>query len=222
MKTIFIHLVFYFISLFLTAQVRSDANINLVNQNIWRGQYQAGMSIQPEVNFIRGNWSFQIWGTSDFEGEEREIDLSIGYNLHNFNIGLTDYWFGGITDAYLKNHILESNITYAFTRLHLSLEWNTILTGCDNSYPVFQRISYSPRWHKCEYEFAVGYSPWRNEMLNSNGFAINELSASISKEIGVTRNFRLYCGSSLIYNPYSDHLFFVCKITIPLIFHVRN
>lgn len=219
MKTIFIHLVFYFTPLFLTAQIRSDANINLVNQNVWRGQYQADASIQPEVNFSYKDWNFQVWGTSDFEGEEREIDLSIGYNLNNFNIGLTDYWFGGITDAYLKNHILESNITYTFTRFFpISFEWNTALAGCDNSYPVFQRISYLPEWHGYEYEFAVGYSPWRNEMLNSNGFAINELNASINKKIEITRNFRLCCGSSLIYNPYSDHLFFVCKIAIPLIF----
>ena len=218
MKLIIILIVFHFTIAPLTAQNQTDANISIVNQNIWRGQYQAGVSIQPEVNFSYKDWSFQVWGTSAFEGEEREIDLSIGYNLNDFNIGLTDYWFGGITDAYLKNHLLESNITYTFTRFPLSLEWNTVLAGCDSSYPVFQSISYSTEWYDYGYKFVVGYSPWKNDMLGNNGFAINELSASINKEVEIIRNFRLCCGSSLIYNPYSDHLFFACKITIPLIF----
>lgn len=200
----------------LSAQIRTDAGLSFVNQNIWRGVYQADMSIQPEVNLMYENWNFQIWGTEDFETEKKEIDLSIGYNLKNLNIGLTDYWFGGITDAYLKNHVLESNITYTFSGIPLLLEWNTVLTGYDDSFPVFQRISYASRWQGYEYEFSMGCSPWKNGVLGSKGFAINELKASISKEIGRSESFRFCFGSSLIYNSYSDNLFFVCQIRFPL------
>lgn len=218
MKITFIYSLFFIYILPLSAQIRTEANISIVNQNIWRGEYQAGVSIQPEVNFNYQNWSFQIWGTSDFEREEKELDLSIGYNLKNFNIGLTDYWFSGITDAYSKNHVLENNITYTFTRFPLSLEWHTVLAGYDNSFPVFQRISYSPEWHGYEYEFGIGYSPWRNDLLDSKGFAFNELSISMKKGMEISHRFTLLCGFSFIYNAYSDNLFFACKMGIPLSF----
>lgn len=205
-------------SIYLTSQVKTDANISFVNQNIWRGKYQAGVSIQPEVNFSYKDWNFQVWGTSDSDTEEKEIDLSIGYDINNFKVGLTDYWFGGITDAYLRNHVLENNITYTVAGIPLILEWNTVLVGGDNSFSAFQRISYSPEWNGCEYEFSIGCSPWKNNFLGSKRFAINELKASISKEIGIIQNFRLCFGSSLIYNPYSDNLFFACQIRTPLSF----
>lgn len=202
----------------LPAQTNADANITFVNQNIWRGLYQAGVSIQPEINLSYRNWSFQLWGTSDFDTEQKEIDLSIGYNFRNFNIGFTDYWFGGMTDAYLKNHVLENNITYTFSAIPLTVQWYTVVAGIDNPFAVFQQIAYSPYWHGCGYEFSIGYSLWENEFLDSKGFAINEIRISIDKEIELTRNFRLICGSSLIYNPYADNLFLVCTIGIPLSF----
>lgn len=217
-STIIFVLIIYIVSCPLTAQIQTDVNISIANQNIWRGTYQAGLSIQPEVNFNYKNWNLQVWGTSDFNAEEKEIDLSIGYNLKNFNIGLTDYWFGGMTDAYSKDHILENNVTYTFTRFPLSLECHTVLVGCNSSLPVFQRISYSPEWHGCEYEFSIGYSSWKNDLLESKGFAFNELSAAVNKEIALARNLKLSFSSSLIYNPYADNLFFVCKVEVPLSF----
>ena len=94
--------------LFLQAQERHltiTGSIDFVSQFVWRGSYQAGASVQPQAVVSFKNMEFSIWGTTDFRGTEKEIDLMLKYSLRNFNFSITDYWFGKSQASYGKGHL---------------------------------------------------------------------------------------------------------------------
>lgn len=87
-------------------------SINVMNRYIWRGQAWGGNFIvaQPEVEYTHGNWTFGIWGTTNFRKDYfysdgitpnngyHELDLSLTYTFWEvFSVSLTDYYWPSLT-----------------------------------------------------------------------------------------------------------------------------
>lgn len=203
----------------LYAQKESAAHISasasLVSQNVWRGCYLGGASIQPEAAVSVKNWEFSAWGSTGLEAEEREIDLSIKYSVRNFGIGITDYWFGSHTDSYRKGHIFELNLTYEFETISLSVGYHTIIYGDEGNHSGYFEASYCPAWKEWDFQFAAGLTPWNNQMAETEKFSVTHLSAGMGRDIPISDYFTLNGFANLIYNPNSESLFWIAGINIP-------
>ena len=192
-----------------------NATTTFVSQNIWRGMYQTGGSIQPEIVVSYKNWETSIWGTTDFGMEEKEIDIAVKYSWDDFSIGITDYWFGNKTGVYGKNHIPEINLSYSFPECHLAVGYNTILWGDDGNFSGYMEISYSPSWEEWDFDFTAGVTPWSNTMLDTGSFSISCLSSTIRRDVKFSGTYSPECSLSFIYNPNTDMLFWLAGVTFP-------
>jgi hypothetical protein len=182
---------------------------------VWRGQYQAGASIQPEAVVVARDFEFSVWGTSDFEVVQKEIDLAAKYRLGNFRIGITDYWCDAATASYLRGHIPEINLEYGLAKIPLSLSFNTLVYGDGRHFSSYAEIQFAPSWREWQPEFALGLTPWENTMLETERFAVTRLSAGIRKTTALTAAFSIEVFGCLTYNPATGNVFWTTGLGIP-------
>jgi hypothetical protein len=197
------------------APVSLDATLDLVNQNIWRGTYVAGASLQPETVMRICNWQFSVWGSTDFRAEDKEIDLTVKYCWQDLGIGFTDYWFERQNAPYSKNHLLEANLEYQFRKMPVSVSYNMRVTGENNWFSPYMEANYTPEWKAWSIELALGFTPWENTMLATTGFAATRLSAGIRKSLPVGNSVSIEAFTNLTYNPDADALFWIAGLSIP-------
>lgn len=129
-------------------EVEASIKATAVSHYIWRGQDLCGFSIQPEASVAWRGLSLTAEGSAGPQTDAyQEIDLTLGYKLGPFNIGVSDYWCTGIDpeNRYLyydtKNgaHKFEGNL--GFTCKYFSLQGYCMFWG--NDYKI-QYHSYDP------------------------------------------------------------------------------
>ena len=106
------------------AQPQTEISIggDLVSTYVWRGVYQSGFSLQPEIGLSVGGFTVGVWGSTDLDNF-KEVDLSVGYSVGGFSVGVTDYWWGGqrLGDGrfapyfkYGDTHYFEGTLAYEY------------------------------------------------------------------------------------------------------------
>jgi hypothetical protein len=193
---------------------RTELTTDMVSQNIWRGCYQAGASIQPSLTVGYRNVELYVWGTTDFLSTQREIDIAINYMFRRFTLGITDYWGGNNANKYARNHQFEGNLKYEFNKIPFSLEWNTLFGGEDKPYTFssYAEIGYTLELPSSDFNFSLGFTPWENQVLETDRFAITHLSVTANMPVRFPTGITLFPSSVLLYNPVNDQFFFVAKI----------
>lgn len=124
------------------AQPQTEISIggDLVSTYVWRGVYQSGFSLQPEIGLSVGGFTVGVWGSTDLDNF-KEVDLSVGYSVRGFSVGVTDYWWGGqrLGDGrfapyfkYGDTHYFEGTLAYEFgEKFPLGISWSTMFAGAD-------------------------------------------------------------------------------------------
>lgn len=147
-------------------KVTATASADLVTRYMWRGIDMAGVSIQPELNLAWQGLSLDIEGSNPLEkdGGVQDLNVTLGYSLYGFNIGVTDYWtadvdprnryfyYGGETEC---PHQLEANIGY--TCKYGSLQAYTMVYG--NDYKIDGNRAYST-YIELSVPFKLGGLDW--------------------------------------------------------------
>jgi len=213
---------------------------DFVSTYVWRGSYQAGMSIQPAMDFTIGGFTAGAWGSVEAAGfDYKEVDLTVNYSFKNFTIGFFDYWVGGERNynyfdfSKTTSHLLEINLLYTFDRFPLTLGWNTIVAGDEmytkyvekgklkKAFPTYWEATYTIPIQEINLDLAMGVSPWQSGMIynrtdeggRNDSFAVINMGFKISKEIKITDSYALSCYGHLIFNPAKEDMFFVFGIT---------
>lgn len=118
--------------------VETTVGADIVSHYIWRGQDLAGFSIQPSASVGWKGLSLTAAGSASLDRDDyQEIDLTLGYKLGHFNIGVSDYWCTGIDtenrymyyDVNYGAHKFEGNL--GFTCKYFSLQGYCIFWGND-------------------------------------------------------------------------------------------
>jgi hypothetical protein len=196
--------------------------VALVNQNIWRGCYVAGASLQPEAVVGIRNWQFSVWGSSGFRTgklkEDREIDLTVKYLWQDLGIGITDYWVDKQDAPYGKNHLLEANFEYRFRKISVNVNYNVLVAGENNRFSPYIEAGYTPEWKACILEFALGFTPWENTALATTGLAATRLSVGVSKTLAAGCPVPIEAFANLTCNPNANAFFGTAGLRICLNF----
>ena len=163
----------------LSAQDKVTATVSadLVSRYMWRGIDMAGVSIQPELNLAWQGLSLDIEGSNPLEkdGGVQDLDVTLGYSLYGFNIGVTDYWtadvdprnryfyYGGETEC---PHQLEGNIGY--TCKYGSLQAYTMFYGNDfkidgsRAYSTYIELSVPFKLGGIDWDVRAGVTPFES------------------------------------------------------------
>ena len=162
----------------VSAQDEFTASVSgsLVSRYMWRGIDTAGPSIQPSLTLGWKGLSLDVSGNIPFDKEDvRDIDVTLGYSLYGFNIGVIDYWtadidpknryfyYGGEAEC---PHQLEANLGY--TCKYGSLQAYTMVYGNDykidgdRAYSTYIELSVPFRLGGLDWDVRAGVTPFES------------------------------------------------------------
>ena len=210
--------------------IETTISADFVSQYIWRGQDLGNVSLQPTLGVSYKGLSLSAWGNIGISNpaDTKELDLTIGYTIGGFNIGITDYWFntGGDPegryfkyDAHCTNHIFEANIGYDFDVVNF--QWYTNFAGNDNrtqkgkrAYSSYFELSVPFKLGTIDWNASIGCVPYATAFYETTGFAVTNLSLKAMKDITVTEKFSIPVFAGLTANPNSKKAYLILGITL--------
>ena len=233
MKKIFAMILLCGATMAVTAQeISTTISSDIVSSYIWRGQYLGGVSLQPTLGLEYKGISLTAWGNVGLAdpADTKELDLTLGYSIGGFNIGVTDYWTndGGDPaaryfkyDAHGTNHVFEANIGYDFGVA--SLQWYTNFAGNDGvnkkgkrAYSSYFEIAAPFKLATCDWTATLGAVPYATDSYKTTGFAITNVAVRATKDIKVTDSFSIPLFCELSANPCSQKAYLVVGMSIGL------
>ena len=211
-------------------KVETNIAADVVSQYIWRGQDLGSVSLQPSLGIDYKGLSFTAWGNVGLSepADAKEFDLTLGYSIGGFNIGVTDYWFNEGLDpenryfmyeAHRTNHVFEANVGYDFGVA--SLQWYTNFAGNDGvnkdgdrAYSSYFEASVPFKLASVDWTATAGAVPYATDFYGTNGFAVTNLALRATKDIKVTDSFSIPIFGEVSANPCSQKAYLVFGFTL--------
>lgn len=205
-------------------EVEASVGADVVSSYVWRGQKFAGASVQPCVNVSYKGFYVEGWGSVAIDGNDyKEFDLTLGYNMGNLTLAVTDYWTDYGTGYFHygtrnTDHVFNASVSYDFDVF--SLTWDTNFTGADGvnnkgerAYSSYVEAVVPFNLGGLEWTAEVGATPWANDFYCANGFAVCDVSLGVSKEVKITDHYSLPIFAKATWNPRLEDAFFVFGIS---------
>ena len=211
-------------------KVETTISGDVVSSYIWRGQDLGNVSLQPTLGIGYKGLSLSAWGSVGLSdpSDTKEFDLTLGYNIGGFNIGITDYWFNsGLDpenryfkyDAHGTNHVFEANVGYDFGLA--SLQWFTNFAGNDGmnndgkrAYSSYIELTVPFKLATVDWTATAGAVPFSTDFYGTDGFAVTNLALKAAKEIKVTDTFSIPVFGQVVANPCSQKAYLVLGFTL--------
>jgi len=203
---------------------------DFVSSYIWRGLDVGSTAIQPTLGVGYKGLSLTAWGSYGLVNKDdvKEFDLTLGYTVGGFTIGITDYWFSeGLDpdaryfkyDAHSTNHIFEATVGYDFGPV--ALAWYTNFTGNDGlnkdgkrAYSSYVEANVPFRLASVDWTATAGAVPFATDFYGTTGFAVTNLSLRATKDIKVTDSFSVPIFGQVTANPCSQKAYLVLGFTL--------
>jgi hypothetical protein len=208
----------------------------LVSSYIWRGTLSTPFptpNIQPTFSYVKGNFEIGAWGSADFIGQYKEVDLYASYAFGPLKLTITDYdWnFKGRYFNYKSkttDHIFEGTLTYTGPEsFPLSVNANLMFAGADKKYDYttfLQDPSKQAMSNYIEFGYALKYiSPFLGITASDGyygdgyggvkGLALVNLGFTATKSIKITDSYSLPLRATLGWNPQKEDTYLVFGIT---------
>lgn len=210
--------------------VETTVAADMVSRYIWRGLDAGCTAIQPTLGVGYKGLSLTAWGSYSVTDPDdtKEFDLTLGYSVGGFNIGITDYWFsvGGDPegryfkyDAHATNHIFEATVGYDFGLA--SLQWYTNFAGNDGlnkdgkrAYSSYVEANVPFKLATVDWTATVGAVPFATDFYGTTGFAVTNLALKATKDIKVTDSFSIPIFGQVVANPCSQKAYLVFGFTL--------
>lgn len=196
-----------------------SAGADLVSAYLWRGAFNAGASFQPSLGVACGLVSLGVWGSTDFSGENKEVDIALAFDKGGFNATLTDYFYPGAAPFFTWDkeetcHQIELSLAYNFgenTNVPISILWATMLGGDDlkedgdRQFSSYFELGYTFPVKDIEVEIAAGFTPFDSFYQDgTDGFNMVNLSVKGSYEIKFNDKFSLPVFAQFVLNPNTE------------------
>lgn len=218
------------------AQDKVEATLggDFVSGYVWRGQKNGGFSVQPNASLSYKGLSLGAWGSfaivpnDDYKGTDEELDITLGYAVKGFHVGVTDYYFFNNGHPFFKYgtlsesaHTFEAGIGYDFG--FLAVDWFTNFAGADGlkkdgkrAYSSYLQLDAPFRLAKIDWNATLGIVPYRTTFYaadDSKGFHVNTVALKAQYTIEFP-HFQLPVYGQLIANPSSRDLHYLIGFTV--------
>ncbi len=215
---------------FAQDEVETTVSGDVVSSYIWRGLDLGSTAIQPTLGVGYKGLSLTAWGSYGIANPEdtKEFDLTLGYSLGGFNIGVTDYWFStGLDpqnryfkyDAHGTNHIFEAFLGYDFGLA--SFQWFTNFAGNDGvnkdgdrAYSSYMEVAVPFQLATVDWTATAGAVPFATTSYGTTGFAVTNLTLKATKASKVTDSFSIPVFAQVTGNPCSQKAYLVFGFTL--------
>ena len=215
---------------FAQDEIKTTISGDIVSSYIWRGQDLGSVAIQPTLGVGYKGLSLTAWGSYGLTNPDdvKEFDLTLGYTIGGFNIGVTDYWFNAGLDpdaryfmyeAHGTNHVFEANIGYDFGPA--SIQWYTNFAGNDGvnkdgkrAYSSYVEASVPFKLAAVDWSATAGAVPFATDFYGTSGFAVTNLTLKATKDIKVTDSFSIPIFGQVTANPCAQKAYLVFGFTL--------
>lgn len=210
---------------------------DIVSSYVWRGMYQGGgAAFQPTLGFGVGNFSATAWGSTNFNGGNKELDLTLAYKFGETGptLSVADLWWEGEGaykyfnfESHETGHHFEAGLSYTLPveRFPLSIAWYTMFAGKDKklnnmgeskqNYSSYLELNYPFSVKNVDLNVTCGAVPYKAaNMYNNNGFAVTNVALKGITEIKLNDKFSLPIFAQAIWNPCMEDAFLVFGITL--------
>ncbi len=199
------------------AEVTAAGSVDFVSSYTWRGIQQSGPAVQPGMSVSAGNFTFGTWGSMSFDESattSKELDFTLGYEVGNFSISLTDYWWGGEMGTYGdRSHQQEITVGYGLD-CGLSLAWSTMINGNadedasgDQYYSSYLALGYSTEIADVvACDLSLGINPWDSQWGDCG---ISTIGVRFTKNVVETEKFALPLFVETSYSQVTDNAYLV-------------
>jgi hypothetical protein len=218
------------------------ASADLVSSYIWRGvpsysyvneQPVLAPNFQPTLGFGLGGFELGAWGSTDFTGSFKELDLYALYKYKTVTITFTDYYWdlNWLSKPYFSynhettSHLLEGALSYKGEKIPLSLTVATMFYGADkkfddpskNNFSTYIELGYTFKVKEFSFDTFMGMTPadglYGDGYGGVTGFGVVNLGLTGYKTIKLSEKYETTLRSSLIFNPQHDKAYLVFGIT---------
>ena len=215
---------------FAQDEIKTTISGDIVSSYIWRGQDLGSVAIQPTLGVGYKGLSLTAWGSYGLTNPDdvKEFDLTLGYTIGGFNIGVTDYWFNVGLDpdaryfkynAHGTNHVFEATVGYDFGPV--ALTWYTNFAGNDGynkegkrAYSSYFEANVPFKLATIDWTATAGVVPFATTSYGTTGFAVTNLSLRATKDIKVTDSFSIPIFGQVTGNPCSQKAYLVLGFTL--------
>jgi len=200
---IFLMVIMLFQSITTVKAQGFDVGSDFVSSYIWRGQNLGGASVQPWMEFTKGDFTVGTWSSVDLqERDNTELDLYIDYSLSDFKITFIDYFFDWTNVPYFEdwkdNHCGEIILQYDFSDLvPITLTWGTFVYN-DEDYSSYAELAWSFKSGGTDCTLMAGFTPWRGYYADRPSLVNVAIKVSKNIQIG---DFSLPVFGSFAINP---------------------
>jgi hypothetical protein len=209
---------------------------DLVSSYVWRGVLSTASptpNFQPTLAFDKGGLEIGVWGSTDFTGSYKEVDLYASYAFGPVKIALTDYdWnFGPRYFNYKSKetgHVFEGTVGYTGpASFPISVTANVMFAGADKkwdktagavdpskqAYSTYIELGYAFKYFSPFLGFTPADGYYGDGYGGVNGFAVVNVGLSASKALKITSDFSLPLKATLGFNPQKEDAYLVFGIT---------
>ena len=209
---------------------------DIVSSYVWRGMYQGGgAAFQPTLGFGFDNFSVTAWGSTNFSGGNKELDLTLAYKFGKAGPTLTvaDLWWEG-EGAYkyfnFKSHEtahhFEAGLAYTLPveKFPLSIAWYTMFAGADKdgkgrqNYSSYVELNYPFSVKSVDLNLTCGFLPYEAGVgvygVPNSGFAVTNVALKGITEIKITDSFSIPVFAQAIWNPRMEDAHLVFGVTL--------
>lgn len=213
-----------------TSAINTGADI--YNRYVWRGlDFGSAPSIQPSIEYAhKSGFKIGYWGAFSTIGNYNEVDLYVGYDIADFSIVFTDYFFpvSGVPtmkperyfhyDNSNTGHLFEGSVAWGGTeKFPLSILAGAFVYGNDKNadgdqnYSAYIEAGYTFKTKSGDIQPFIGFTP--AEGLYGNTMGVVNAGITTGKTITVTDKFEIPVTASVISNPQNGNIHFVFGVS---------
>lgn len=205
------------------------ANIDFISSHVWRGGKSGhAPAIEPLLEISSGNLTLGTWAATTFDKQYKELDIYAIYNIHNFSVGVFDYFCPPQSSKNIRfidvqksntHHLYSIDFTFNGTKkLPLRFTASTMLYGMDYDtqtgtyyFSTYLESKYTKNWKNNSITAACGFTTHEGIYYNKPAFVNTELM--YKKTFGL-KHFDLPFFGKVIYNPATQKSFIIGGISI--------
>lgn len=217
-------------------KIEAELGADVVTSYVWRGQQNGGVSIQPTAALSWKGLRLGAWGSTaiaprdKFAGTQNELDITLGYSVKGFSVGVTDYYlfdngrpffkYGSLSET---AHTFEGTIGYDFG--FLSVNWSTNFAGADGvnkkgkrAYSSYLQLDAPFKLARLNWNATLGVVPYRTTFYAadaSHGFHVNQVALRAEYPF-TTKAVDLPVFAQLIANPSSRDFYYVFGFSVKM------
>lgn len=203
-------------------KLKLEAGFDLATTYLWRGfEFGNGPVVQPWAKLGYKGFAAGVWGTTNFTGDSKEVDLYLNYSFGNFTLSFIDLFSMGIEgldqnffnfSSDISSHVAELGLSYGGSeKFPLTVSGGVLLYGqsldpkvsdpAKLNHSTYFEVGYPGTIEDYTYSVFAGFVPTESSFYQTDGFSFINVGFKVGKSIAINDHFSIPTNFTLATSP---------------------